>query len=182
MADSKNPTDPNLPGASTMPSASQTTEGTRSQDKEDVKERTRQTARDVKSTAQQQASSLLDQQKGMAADQTGRLAAVLHKMAEQFDEQDQHQFSSYANNLARSTDALSERLRDKDIDTLLTQAQDFSRRQPAIFMGGAIATGFLLARFMRSSGERSHSQHGHSQHGYSRHNETQHTGSSDPIA
>ena len=116
----------------------------------------------------------------MAADQTGKLASVFHKMAEQFDEQDQHYFSSCANNLARSTDVLSERLRDRDIETLLTQAKDYSRRQPAVFIGGAIATGFLLARFMKSSGERSH-RHTASQHGYSQHGGALHSGTSEPT-
>lgn len=183
MADSEKPANPGTPystGTSSTPSTTRAGEGAGSH-KENVKENTRQTARDMKSTAQQQVTGLLDQQKGIVADHTGRLAAVFRNMAEQFDEQDQHSFSRYATNLARSTDSLSVRLRDGDIDTLLSQAQEYSRRQPAVFIGGAIATGFLLARFLRSSGERSHSEHGHAQQGYPRHSETQHTGHSNPI-
>jgi hypothetical protein len=29
--------------------------------------------------------------------------------------------------------------------------QDYAKRQPAVFLGGAIAAGFLVARFLKSS-------------------------------
>jgi hypothetical protein len=47
---------------------------------------------------------------------------------------------------------LSATLRDRDVRELVQDAQQFARRQPAIFVGAAFAAGVLAARFMKSSG------------------------------
>lgn len=55
---------------------------------------------------------------------------------------------------AHSADTLerfSETLRNKDLDGLLREVQDFARSQPAMFLGMAVAAGFLATRFLRSS-------------------------------
>lgn len=117
----------------------------------EAKERARQTADEVKDAAQHQVEGLFNQQKEAAAEQAEKLSTVFRKMAEEFDAQDQSYFSGYANNIARCTDSLSQRLREKDLGSLMSQAQAYSRRQPAVFIGGAVAVGFLLARFLRSS-------------------------------
>jgi len=49
-------------------------------------------------------------------------------------------------------------LRDKDLRTVCNEAQSFSRREPALFIGGVIAAGFLASRFLRSSSHHSSSQ------------------------
>lgn len=117
----------------------------------EAKERVRQTADEVKDAAQHQVEGLFNQQKEAAAEQAEKLSTVFRKMAEEFDAQDQSYFSGYANNIARCTDSLSQRLREKDLASLMVQVQEYSRRQPAVFIGGAVAAGFLLARFLRSS-------------------------------
>jgi hypothetical protein len=42
----------------------------------------------------------------------------------------------------------------RDADELIGTMEDFARRQPVAFLGGAVAAGFGFARFMRSSAER----------------------------
>ena len=118
--------------------------------KDEARERTRQSAHEVKDAARQQAEGMFDQQKEVAANEAEKFASVFRKMAKEFDQQDQHYFSGYANNIARCTDGISQRLREKDLGTLMDQVQDYSRRQPAAFIGGAVAAGFLLARFLNS--------------------------------
>jgi hypothetical protein len=44
----------------------------------------------------------------------------------------------------------------------VSEAEDFARRQPALFLGGAFALGLLGARFLKSSGQQA-SQGGSSQ-------------------
>lgn len=117
----------------------------------EAKERARQTANEVKGAAQQQAEGMFNQQKDAAAEQAEKLSTVFRKMAEEFEAQDQSYFSGYANNIARCTDTISQRLREQSLGSLVTQVKDYSQRQPAVFIGGAIAAGFLLARFLRSS-------------------------------
>lgn len=131
---------------------SDTESGNRSQHDE-LKDRAKHTADELKEEAWQRANDTMEQQKRILADRTGKLATALHHMADELNSQEQPYFSRYANNLARCTDTLSERLRERDIKTLMTQVEDYTRRQPSLFIGGAIAAGFLFARFMRSSNE-----------------------------
>ncbi len=118
---------------------------------EETRKRARETASEVKDAAWQQARGQFEQQSSLAAEQTEKLAAVLRKMANEFDNQNQPAFSSFANNFARYSDSISHQLREKNLSGLMNDAQRYSRRQPAIFVGGAIAVGFLAARFLRSS-------------------------------
>ncbi|MCA1772336.1 MAG: hypothetical protein LC677_06885 [Halomonas sp.] len=45
--------------------------------------------------------------------------------------------------------------RDKDLRSVCDDARSFSRREPALFIGGVIAAGFLVSRFLRSSSHHS---------------------------
>lgn len=150
MTDPENRT---TPGTSTPGNVSG---GTTTRDN-DVREKGRQTAEEVRNAARAQAEGMFDRQKGAAADQAESLSTVFRKMAKEFDAQDQSYFSGYANNIARTTDSISQRLREQNLDSLMYQLQDYSRRQPAVFLGGAIAAGFFLARFLNSSQQRSSS-------------------------
>lgn len=47
---------------------------------------------------------------------------------------------------------MSERLRGRDLQSIMTDVQDFARRNPAAFIAGAAVAGFAMARFLRSSG------------------------------
>lgn len=47
---------------------------------------------------------------------------------------------------------MSDRLRGRDLQSILTDVQDFARRNPAAFVAGAAIAGFAMARFLRSSG------------------------------
>jgi hypothetical protein len=38
--------------------------------------------------------------------------------------------------------------------------EDFARRQPALFIGGSVAAGFALARFLKSSADRREREEG----------------------
>ncbi|MGC3874712.1 hypothetical protein ACPF7Z_15730 [Halomonas sp. GXIMD04776] len=149
MTNPENPTTPNTS------SSGSTSTGTATSHHDDMKEKGRQTADEVRDAARAQAEGMFDHQKGVAADQAESLSTVFRKMAKEFEAQDQRYFSGYANNIARATDAISQRLREQNLDTLMYQLQDYSRRQPAVFLGGAIAAGFFLARFLNSSQQHS---------------------------
>lgn len=120
---------------------------------ETLKQQGRETAHDVGEAAQHQAESYFSQQRDKAADHSHKLTGVLHKMADEFDNQQQPFFSRPARKLADSTERFSQNLRDKDLRSVCDEAQRFSRREPALFIGGVIAAGFLVSRFLRSSGQ-----------------------------
>jgi hypothetical protein len=55
---------------------------------------------------------------------------------------------------ARSVDGLSDNLSNRNINELIDSAAQLARTQPALFIGGSVAAGFALARFLKSSARR----------------------------
>src|SRR3546814_8495932 len=60
----------------------------------------------------------------------------------------------YADQAARGREGFAQTLREKDLDGLVEDVGDFARRQPALFLGGAVALGFAMSRFLKTSGNR----------------------------
>lgn len=52
---------------------------------------------------------------------------------------------------ATQVDNLASFLNNREVGELVDEVEDFARRQPAVFIGGAFALGVLGARFLRSS-------------------------------
>ncbi|SFU93637.1 hypothetical protein [Halomonas korlensis] len=142
-------TSPMPPGGSPSTPASG---GTR----DELKGRARESAEDVKGAAQQRVNSLFDNQKSAAAEQTHKVSQALHRMGDEFDQQQQTTFSRWANQLADQTDRVADQLRHQDLQRLMRSAGAYSRREPMLFMGGAIAAGFVVSRFLRSSSRHRH--------------------------
>lgn len=51
---------------------------------------------------------------------------------------------------------MSDRLRGRDLRSLMDDVQGFARRSPAVFVAGAAVAGFAMARFLRASSEPRH--------------------------
>lgn len=129
-----------------------------------LKQQGRDAAHDVGEAAQHQAESFYNQQRDTATEQTQKFTSAFRKMADEFDHQDQPYFSQQARKFADTADRFSNKLRDKDLNSICQEAKSFSEREPALFVGGAIAAGFLVTRFLRSSGKHSHSSGGSSRY------------------
>jgi hypothetical protein len=56
---------------------------------------------------------------------------------------------------ARHVDGLSDNLSGRSVNELIDSAARLARAQPALFLGGSVAAGFALARFLKSSAQRS---------------------------
>lgn len=121
--------------------------------REELKREASETTDELRNAARQQAESMLDRQKAAAADQAEKVTTVLHKMADEFERQEQPYFSGCVNELAKRSDVFTRNLRERDLHFLAEQTRDYSRQHPALFMGGAIAAGFMLSRFLRSSSQ-----------------------------
>jgi hypothetical protein len=121
--------------------------------------RTRAKAEQVQQEAQhftkkvkEQGQSLLTERKKTTADEIGSVAKALHKTAQELHQQEHPpMITSYAEWAGDALERFSNTLRERDLNTLLRQTQDFARRQPGVFVGGAVVAGFLLARFLKSS-------------------------------
>lgn len=110
--------------------------------------------REALDQAQGRIRSLLEQQTGRAADQLGGVANALHKAAEQLNAENGGMVADYAEQAAGRVERVADMLRDATIDDIVGEVEGFARRQPEVFIGAAFAAGFLVARFIKSSGER----------------------------
>lgn len=147
---------------------------------ESLKKQGRDTAHEVGEAAQHQAEGYFNQQRDNAAEQSHKLTGVLQKMADEFDNQQQPFFSKQARKFADTTERFSHNLRDKDLRSVCDEAQSFSRREPALFVGGVIAAGFLVSRFLRSSAQHSSAQHSSAQNSTAQHSSAQHSSNQQP--
>ena len=95
--------------------------------------------------AQQKLTDALDNQKHTAADFVEQLARTVQQSGEQFEGR-QDWIASAVGRGAAELNTLAGSLRNKDLGELVGEAQAFARRQPALFMGAALAAGFAVAR------------------------------------
>lgn len=115
----------------------------------------KQSAGEAAEYAKNKTRSFAEEQKTAAASRIGGVAEALRKSARQLQEGEQSPVADYVGQAADKLDGFARSLRDQDVRALMTQAEDLARRQPGLFLGGAMLSGFLLARFLKSSGERS---------------------------
>ncbi len=99
----------------------------------------------------QQATDQLMSQKERAVDTLDTVALLLHQAGEHAHQQDKAMLAGYVDKAAGQVGQWSETLRDQDMTQLVEETKQFARRQPMLFVGTALAAGFLGARFLRSS-------------------------------
>lgn len=140
--------------SSTAHSSSMSGRRSASTDVGDAIEQTRQQASRLMNDARDKGGSMIAEKKQMAADEIAGVANVLRKTAQNLHQENQITSGHYAERAAAGLDRLSTNLRDRDIGSLVRQTESFARRSPGLFFGGAVAAGFFISRFMKSSAQR----------------------------
>lgn len=92
-------------------------------------------------------------QKERIAGRVENVAGVLRQASAQLRAQDQGTVAQYADKAAEQVDRLSGYVRERDVRELVNEVEQFARRQPALFLGGAFALGLLGARFLKSTSQ-----------------------------
>jgi hypothetical protein len=105
----------------------------------------------LKDRIRQTANTQLNRQKDRATDELGNVARAVRETTQQLRERNQATAAHYIEQAANQLQRVSERLKNKDVGELLSDAQRLARRQPALFIGGAFALGLIGARFFKSS-------------------------------
>ena len=113
-----------------------------------AKEQTGQAMDQVRGSAFQ----MMDQQKHRAADGLGSVASALRQTGDNLQTGDQGTIGQYATRAADTVDQIAEQLREKNVEQLLSEAEQFARREPEIFLGGAVPA--WPARLAFPQGER----------------------------
>ncbi|MFO0752884.1 MAG: YHS domain-containing protein [Thermodesulfovibrionales bacterium] len=116
-----------------------------------ARQRVQEKKEQMKGKVQEQARSMVTEKKGTAAEGLGSVAEILRNVSQQLQGKDQASVARYADTAAEKVDRASRYLRESDADQLFRDVQGLVRRQPGLFLGGALATGFILARFLKSS-------------------------------
>jgi uncharacterized phage infection (PIP) family protein YhgE len=100
-----------------------------------------------------QGRNTAEQQKNAGADQVGGVAHAMHAAAD--DLQDKLPTAAeYIDDMAARLGGVASALRERSVDEVIGNVTDFARAQPMAFFAGAVATGFALSRFARSSAKR----------------------------
>jgi hypothetical protein len=102
--------------------------------------------------AKELARGKFGEQQRSAATSLGSFAEALRKSAREMQGgEGQATVARVAQSAADGLERLSGNLRNKDLDTLVRDAESLARRQPVLFFGAAVAAGFLAMRFLKSS-------------------------------
>ena len=102
-----------------------------------------------------QAEKQLDRTKQVAEDQIGTVEAALDGAAERLREEDSP-LASYASDLSSQLSGLSSRIESASVDDLARDGRRLARENPAMFMLGAVAVGFVASRFLKASEQADH--------------------------
>jgi hypothetical protein len=110
-------------------------------------------AKDEVDTATRKVKSMAADQKDLLAAQVGGVADAMDRAASDL-EANNGASAQYARMIADNAEKLSSTIRENNVDELLGMAQDFGRRQPALFIGAAALLGFAASRFVMASAKR----------------------------
>jgi len=119
----------------------------------DIKEQVQQTAADVKEQVATQATDKLSGQKDAASGSLNTVAHAFRQTGEQLRDNDQAGIADYVERAAGQVEHFAGYLNKRDIRGLAQDTEQFARREPALFLGGAFALGIFAARFLKSSGQ-----------------------------
>jgi hypothetical protein len=111
-------------------------------------------ARGVAEDVKEQVRATTAKQKDAAAEQIDGWAHALDTASDDLRDRGQESAAAWVRQAAAGLARASGTMRERDIDALFGTVEDFARRQPVVFLGGAVVAGFGLARLMKSSADR----------------------------
>lgn len=125
-----------------------------------AKETTKEKAKEAYSQVAEKATTQIEEQKTNLAHGLTSIADSVRQFSGNLREADEETpiaafTAKYGETLAQQVEGVSSYLEEKDLNEMVRDVESYARRNPAIFIGAALATGFLLARFLRSSGSSS---------------------------
>lgn len=121
----------------------------------DVLDQGKQTIGNTLDEIKKRADSAVTEQKQQAAQKLENVAGALRSSSQELRKSELATFADYANSAADYVDDFSHFLSNRNPLELWGEVQTFARRQPEVFVLGTLAAGFLLGRFLRSSGSTS---------------------------
>jgi len=120
-----------------------------------AKESTGKVATQALGQVKDKAASVIDEQKTNLATSLTSVADGIRQVGENLGKDEENQVAAFAGkygeNLAGQVEKFSNYINQKEIKELARDVEQFARRNPVLFIGGALALGILAARFLKSS-------------------------------
>jgi ElaB/YqjD/DUF883 family membrane-anchored ribosome-binding protein len=110
-------------------------------------------ASSLASEAQGKVSGLLQGQIEAGANYVSMMSETANSAARDLDDK-APELARLLRDVASRTDRFADNLRHRSADEMMDMAASYARENPRVFFGGAIAIGFLLSRFLKSSAPR----------------------------
>jgi hypothetical protein len=114
----------------------------------------------------EQAKNTVDARMSDVAQELGSVADAVRQTTQEVGGENQT-IAHYGDRIAQQIEGVSSYLDEHSIDDVLNDVQNFARRQPAVFLGGAFMLGIMVGRFLRSSESR-HYRLGETSYDYER--------------
>jgi len=128
---------------------------------QDHAEQVTQKAKEVGGTVQDSVRQQVDTRSTQAGEQVGSVGEAMRDMGEQLRSQGNDLPAQLAQQAADRAEQLGRYLRDADADRILSDVEDFGRRQPWVMAAAGLALGVAAARFIKASGRRRYESGGY---------------------
>jgi hypothetical protein len=110
-----------------------------------------QSASEMTEQAKQTATSQIAVRKDQAAQGLSAVSSSMRQMGDNLRQNDQTSgYAQYVDQAAEQVDRFSGYLQDRDPRQIMSEAENWARRNPALVLGGAFALGLLASRFLKS--------------------------------
>jgi hypothetical protein len=121
---------------------------------EQAKEKAQEKAQQAKGQAASRVRDQVDQRSTQAGAQVSSTASDIRSVADQLRDQGKDQPAKLAEQAAQRAERLGDYLQRSDGDTILSDVEDFGRKQPWAVIAGGVALGFAASRFLKASSSR----------------------------
>ena len=121
-----------------------------------AKDKAQETAQQAAGEARGRVREQVDQRSTDAGRQVSGTADDARQIAQQLREQGKDGPAKLAEQAADRAQRLGDYLQSSDADRILSDIEDFGRRQPMAIMLGGLAAGFAASRFLKASSTRRH--------------------------
>src|SRR5256885_2331588 len=111
-----------------------------------AKDKIQQLASQARETAGEQAESRFSTGKTRATQTLGSVAQTLKSSSQQLRDQQQAVIGKYADQAANKIEEMSHYLENASLRDVAGRVEDFARREPTLFIGGALVPGVFSAR------------------------------------
>jgi hypothetical protein len=110
-------------------------------------------AQEVAGEARGRMRTQIDQRSTQAGEQVSTHASNLRSVGDSLREQGQDQPAKLADQAAERLERAGGWLSDNDADRILSDVEDFARKNPWAVMAGGLAMGFAASRMLKASSE-----------------------------